>query len=89
MQVLSVPKEFNLKRHYAYLHEDKVKKYKGSARIALLEDCKNKCKQQTGIFSRVAKTITSSLTASYKVALQIARCKKSFSDRLLVKKMCR
>jgi hypothetical protein len=88
MQVLSVPREFNLKRHYTYSHEDNVKKYESYARIALLEDCKNKCKQQTGIFSRMAKIITSSLTASYKVALQLARCKKHFSDRLLVKKMC-
>jgi hypothetical protein len=26
MQVLSVPKEFDLKRHYKSLHEDKLKK---------------------------------------------------------------
>jgi hypothetical protein len=51
-----------------------------------LEDYKKKCKQQIGIFSRVAKTNISSLTASYKVALELARCKKPFSGGLLVKK---
>jgi hypothetical protein len=51
-----------------------------------LEDYKKKCKQQMGIFTRVAKTNISSLTASYKVALELARCKELFSDRLLVKK---
>ena len=88
VQVLSVRKEFNLKRHYTSLHEDKLKKYQGRARIALLEDYKKKkCKQQTGIFTRVAKTNISSLTASYKLALEPARYKKPFSDELLVKKM--
>jgi hypothetical protein len=45
MPVLSVPNQFNLKRHYTFLHEDKLKKYQGPARIALLEDYKKKCKQ--------------------------------------------
>ena len=39
-----------------------------------------------GIFTRLAKTNISSLTAAYKVALERARCKKLFSDGLLVKK---
>jgi hypothetical protein len=42
-QVLSVPKEFHLQWHYASLHEDKLKKYQGYARIARLEDYKEKC----------------------------------------------
>jgi hypothetical protein len=51
-----------------------------------LEDYKENCKQQMGIFTRLAKTNISSLTASYKVAVELARCKKLFSDGLLVKK---
>jgi hypothetical protein len=47
-----------------------------------------KCKQQPGIFTRVAKTNISSLTASYEVALEFAMCKKPCSDGLTVKKMC-
>ena len=50
IEVLSVPKKFNLKRHYTYLHEDKLKKYREPATIALLEDYKKKCKQETGIY---------------------------------------
>jgi hypothetical protein len=40
MQVLSVPKEFNLKRHYTFLHKHKLKKNQGPARTALLKDYK-------------------------------------------------
>jgi hypothetical protein len=43
MQALSVPKQFNFKRHYTPIHEDKLKKYQGPARITLLEDHKKKC----------------------------------------------
>ena len=42
--------------------------------------------QETVIFTRVAENNISGMTASYKVALELARCKKSFSDGLLVKK---
>ena len=64
----------------------KLKKYEGRARIALLEDYKKKRKQHTGIFTIMAKTNISSLTTSYKVALELARCKKPLSDGRLVKK---
>jgi hypothetical protein len=41
-----------------------------------------------GLFTRVAKTNISSLTASYKAALELVRCKKPFNNRLIAKKMC-
>jgi hypothetical protein len=40
MKVLSVPQEFKLKRHYTSLQEEKLKKYQGRARTALLADYK-------------------------------------------------
>ena len=86
MKVLSVPKEFNLKRHYTSLQESKLKIYQG--KIALLEDYTKKCKLQMGIFTRVAKTNISSLTAVYNIALELAKFEKPFSDEILVKKVC-
>jgi hypothetical protein len=65
-----VSKEF-LKRWYTY---------QGPARIALLEEYKKICKQQMGMFTRLAKINMSSLTASYEVALELAMSKKPVSD---------
>jgi hypothetical protein len=33
MQVLSIPKEFNLKRHYSSLHGEKFNKYDGNREL--------------------------------------------------------
>jgi hypothetical protein len=65
VQVLSVPKEFNLKRHYSSLHGEKFNKYDGESRDALVNDFKKKLKQQTGRFTKVAKVQTCNLAASY------------------------
>jgi hypothetical protein len=64
VQFLSVPTEFNLKRHYLSLHGEKFNKYDGESRVALVNDFKKKLKQQTGMFTKVAKVQTCSLAAS-------------------------
>jgi DNA polymerase III delta subunit len=79
MHVLSVPKEYNVKRYHY------MKKYEGASRTALREDCKKKLKQQTGLFTEVLRTQTSGLTASYAVALELAKSKNPFGDKMLVK----
>jgi hypothetical protein len=86
MQVLSVLKEFNLKLHYSSLHGEKFNKCDGESRVALVNDFKKKLKQQTGMFTKVAKVQAYSLTASSTVALELAKSKKPFSDGSLVKK---
>jgi hypothetical protein len=85
-QVLSVPKEFSLKRHYSSLHGEKFNKYDGESRVALLNVFKKKLEQQTGMFTKVVKVQTCSLAASYTVVLELAKSKKPFSDGSLVKK---
>jgi hypothetical protein len=86
MQVLSVPKEFNLKRHYSSPHGEKFNKYNGESRVALVSDFKKKLKQQTGMFTKVAQGKACSSAASYTVALELAKPKKPFSDGSLVNK---
>jgi hypothetical protein len=86
MKVLSVLKEFNLKRHYTSLQGSKLKIYQGPGKIALLEGYTKKCKLQMVIFTRVGKTNLSSLTAAYNIALELAKWKKPFSDEIIVKK---
>jgi hypothetical protein len=78
IQVLSIPKEFNLKRHYSSLHGEKFKKYVGESRVVLVNDFKKKIKQQTGMFTLVAEVQTCSLATSYTVALELAKSKKPF-----------
>jgi hypothetical protein len=58
MQVLSVPKEFNLKHHFSSLHGEKFNKYDGESRIVLVNDFKKKFKQQTGMFTEVVRVQT-------------------------------
>jgi hypothetical protein len=73
MQVLSIPKEFNMKWHFSSLHGEKFNKYDGESRVALVTDFKKRNKQQTGMFTKVAKVQTCSLAASYTVALELAK----------------
>jgi hypothetical protein len=54
-------------------------------RVALASDFK-KLKQQTGMFTKVAKVQTFSLAASYTVALGLAKSKKPFSNGSLLRK---
>lgn len=86
MQVVSVPKEYNVKRHYSTMHEEKYRKYEGQSRVVLIQDLKKKLKQQTSMFHKVANTNTLALHASYAVSLEIAKAKKPFSDGSLVKR---
>jgi hypothetical protein len=68
------------------LHGEKFNKYDGESGVALVNDFKKKLKQQTRMFTRVAKIQTRSLAASYTVALELAKPKKPFSDGSLVEK---
>lgn len=88
MQVVSVPKEYNVKRHYLSLHGEKYKKYTGESRNVLISEFKKKLKQQTGMFSKISQGQSAALYASYAVSLQLAKAKKPFTDGSLIKKMC-
>lgn len=86
MQVVSVPKEYNVKRHYSTIHESKYENYKEEARRILIGDLKSKLKQQTGMFQKRSQDQTHSLYASYAVSLEIAKAKKPFTDGTLAKR---
>lgn len=85
MQVISVSKEYNVKRHYTTLHEEKYKKHVGEARKIVVAEYKKKLTQQTSFFSKINTDNEQSLAASYEVCLQLAKAKKSFSDGVLIK----
>ncbi|CAG9839473.1 unnamed protein product [Diabrotica balteata] len=86
MNVVSVPKEYNLRRHYTTVQENKYATYTNESRRALVADLKKKLKQQTGMFSKILHSQTHSLHASYAVSLELAKAKKRFTDDNLIKK---
>lgn len=86
MQIVSVSKEYNVKRHYSTMHEEKYKKYEGESRNVMIADLRKKLKQQTGMFSKITQTQTSALYASYAVSLELAKAKKPFADGNIVKR---
>lgn len=86
MNIVSVPKEYNVRRHYTTMHENKYATYTNESRRALVADLKKKLKQQTGMFSKILRSQTHSLHASYAVSLELAKAKKPFTDANLIKK---
>lgn len=86
LQVVSVSKEFNVKRHYETLHKNKYDKYTGEARTAVCNDLKAKLQKQKQTLLRPATVQTSSLVASYSVSLELAQSKKPFSDGEVIKR---
>ncbi|KAK9877371.1 hypothetical protein WA026_017767 [Henosepilachna vigintioctopunctata] len=80
MQVVSVSKEYYMRRHYSTMHENKYATYTDESRRILVADLKKKLKQQTGMFSEILHSLTHSLYASYAVSLELASAKKSFTD---------
>lgn len=86
LQIISVPKEYNVKRHYSTMHESKFSNCTEEARRVLVGDLKKKLKQQTCMFNKMSHIQTHSLYASYAVSLEIAKAKKPFTDGNLVKK---
>ena len=71
LQVISVPKEFNVRRHYKTLNEKRYGQYQGtSIREAILKELKRNYFKQTGMLKSFTKCDSfAHLTASYDVAL--------------------
>ena len=72
LQVISVPKEFNVRRHYKTLNEKRYGQYQGtSTREAILKELKRNYFKQTGMLKSFTKCDSfAHLTASYEVALK-------------------
>ncbi|XP_076315887.1 general transcription factor II-I repeat domain-containing protein 2-like [Tachypleus tridentatus] len=86
MQIISVSKEFNVKRHYSTMIEGKYQKYEGETRKVQIAVFSKRLKQETSMFSKLSESQTSALNASYIVSLELARAKKPFIDGTLIKK---
>ena len=86
LQVLSVHKEYNIKRHYTQHHAAKFKEYVGEARSTIVSDFKRKVSAQKSIFTKSTSTQKKALLASFVVSAEIAKAKKPCSDGEFVKR---
>ena len=85
LQLVSVPKEYNVKRHYETHHKNQYEKYEGAAREAVVKDLKSKYDKQMSCMTNFTKTTFSDQKASYEVALILAKNGKAFRDGEIVK----
>ena len=85
LQVVSVPKEYNLKRHYETLHKNQFEKYKRAAREAVVKDLKSKYDRQRSCMNNFTKNTLSDQKASYEVSLILVKNGKAFKDGEIIK----
>ena len=86
LQIVSVPKEYNLKRHYETRHKSQYEQYDGNARIAVVKDLKGKYYKQISCLTNFTKTNLSDKKACYEVSLILAKNGKAFRNGETVKK---
>ena len=85
LQVVSVLKEYNLKRHYKTRHKNQFEKYEKAAREAVVKDLKSKSDRKRSCMNNFTKTTLSDQKASYEVSLILAKNGKAFRDGEIIK----
>ena len=81
---ISVPKEYNVKRHYAN-HKKAYDAYTGKMRDDKLLELKNSLKRQQTVFIKLNNESESAVKASYILSNLIASHSKSFSEGDFIK----
>ncbi|UYV67485.1 EPM2AIP1 [Cordylochernes scorpioides] len=73
-------KEYNMKRHYETKHSQNYSKYTGIVRTEKFEALKRGLKSQQSLFTKVKTEQEAATRASFRVALEIAKRGKPFTD---------
>lgn len=84
-QVLAVPKEYNLRRHFQTLHGEKYESLQGQLRVDKLNKLKSNLKGQQSVFQRLVIQTTDNVKVSYILSKLIAENSKPFTDGLFIK----
>ncbi|XP_063800779.1 general transcription factor II-I repeat domain-containing protein 2B-like isoform X3 [Pseudophryne corroboree] len=84
-QILSVCKEYNVKRHYVSQHEFQYSKYTGDLRIAIIKELKSKLNSQAPVPEPALNTEKAAIKASFLICEEIVKRKKAFSDGAFIK----
>ena len=85
LQVVSVSKEYNLKRDYKTSHKNQLEKYERAAREAVVKDLKSKYDRQRSCMNNFTKTTLSDQKASYEISLILPKNGKAFRDGEIIK----
>lgn len=82
---IAVLKEYNIKRHYETKHFQNYSKYTGSLRTEKFEAMKRGLKSQQSSFTKLKTEQEAATRASFRVALEIAKRGKPFTDGEMIK----
>ncbi|UYV62708.1 EPM2AIP1 [Cordylochernes scorpioides] len=82
---IAVLKEYNMKRHYETKHSQNYSKYTGIMRTEKFEALKRGLKSQQSLFTKVKTEQEAATRASFRVALEIAKRGKPFTDGEMIK----
>ncbi|UYV80144.1 EPM2AIP1 [Cordylochernes scorpioides] len=82
---IAVLKEYNMKRHYETKHYQNYSKYTGIVRTEKFEALKRGLKSQQSLFTKVKTEQEAATRASFRVALEIAKRGKPFTDGEMIK----
>ncbi|UYV67839.1 EPM2AIP1 [Cordylochernes scorpioides] len=82
---IAVLKEYNMKRHYETKHSQNYSKYTGIVRTEKFEVLKRGLKSQQSLFTKVKTEQEAATRASFRVALEIAKRGKPFTDGEMIK----
>ncbi|XP_017770200.1 PREDICTED: general transcription factor II-I repeat domain-containing protein 2-like [Nicrophorus vespilloides] len=83
---ITVPKEYNLRRHYEAFHRDKYDVFEGKLREEKLKKLKLDMQRQQNIFTVATKSNDAAIHASFAVSQIIAKNSKPHTDGEYVKK---
>ena len=84
-ETIAVVKEYNIKRHYETKHIQYYSKYTGSLRKEKFEALKRDLKSQQSFLMKTNTEQEAATRASYRVALEIAKRGKLFTDGEIIK----
>ncbi|UYV81096.1 EPM2AIP1 [Cordylochernes scorpioides] len=82
---IAVLKEYNMKRHYETKHSQNYSKYTGIVRTEKFEALKRGLKSKQSLFTKVKTEQEAATRASFRVALEIAKRGKPFTDGEMIK----
>ncbi|UYV76589.1 EPM2AIP1, partial [Cordylochernes scorpioides] len=82
---IAVLKEYNMKRHYETKHSQNYSKNTGIVRTEIFEALKRGLKSQQSLFTKVKTEQEAATRASFRVALEIAKRGKPFTDGEMIK----
>lgn len=84
-EIISVTKEYNIKRHYSSNHEKEFSGIEGKIREEKLKAMKNSFHNQQRGLTKFIKSNESATRASYEISYLLAKHSKSFIDGSLIK----